>query len=104
MANIPYRTEYTIKRWQKVIDVLIMKHANDYQVHRTRPIPLTEADQNENSKRMVHDEMASAEIYNILANKQYGSRLYRSLIHLATNKRLVYDISRQRKKDGSMFQ
>jgi len=45
-----------------------------------------------------HDAMASAEIYNILANEQYNSRLYSSTIHLATKKQLISDISRQRKK------
>ena len=98
MANIPYRTGYSVKRWQKVIDVLIMKNENDFRVHRTRPIPLTEADGNENSKRMARDAMTAAEIYNILANEQYGSRQHRSAIHLATNKRLIYDISRQMKR------
>ena len=98
MVNISYRTRYSIKRWQKLIDVLIMKNANDYLVHRIRPIPLTEAGQHENSKRMVRDVIVSAEIYNVLANEQYGNRLYVSVIWLATNKRLMYDKSRQMKK------
>ena len=41
--------------------------------------------------------MVVAEIYNILANEQCGSRLYRSAIHFATNKQFVYDITRQMK-------
>jgi len=67
MTNIPYRTEYSAKYWKKVIDILIMKNTIDYKVHRTRKIPLTQADKNENSKRMDRDAMASAETYNILA-------------------------------------
>ena len=69
MDNIPYRTGYSGERLQKVIDVIIMKNENNYQVHRTRPILLTEADQNENSKQMARDAMPTAEIYNILANE-----------------------------------
>ena len=68
MANIPYRTGYSVKRWQKVIDVLIMKNPTDHRVNRTRPIPLNEADQNENSKLMAKDAMVSAKIYSLLAN------------------------------------
>ena len=98
MANIPYRTGYSVQRWRKVIDVLIMKDQNNFAVHRTRPIPLVEADMNENSKRMARDAMVAAEMYDLIANEQYGSRFYRSAIHLATNKRLIYDISRQMKK------
>ena len=47
---------------------------------------------------MTRDAMTTAEIYNILANEKYGSRLYRSTIHMATNKQLIYDISRQMKR------
>ena len=103
MTNIPYRTEYSVKCLQKVINVLIMKNAIDYRVHRTRLIPLTEADHNKNSKCIARDEMASAEIYNILDNEQYGSRLYRFSIHLATNIRLIYDICRQMKKPIAVY-
>jgi len=98
MANIPYRTGYSVQRWRKVIDVLIMKDPNNFMVHRTRPIPLVEADMNENSKRMAKDAMVAAEMYDLMANEQYGSRFYRAAIHLATNKRLIYDISRQMKQ------
>ena len=42
--------------------------------------------------------MVAAEMYDLMANKQYGSRFYRSAIHLATNKRRIYDISRQMKQ------
>ena len=69
MVNIPYRTGYYMKRWQKIIDVLIIKNETHHRLHRTRPITLTEADQNEDSKHMARDEMASAEIYNILTNE-----------------------------------
>ena len=76
MANIPYRTGYSVQRWRKVIDVLIMKDPNNFKVHCTRPIPLVEADMNENSKRMAKDAMVAAEIYDLIANEQYGSRFF----------------------------
>ena len=74
-----------------------MKEQFDIRVQRSRLIPLKEADQHENAKQMAKDMMVVAEIYNLLANEQYGSRLYHTTIHLATNKILIYDISRQMK-------
>ena len=47
---------------------------------------------------MVKDAILSAEIFNLLANEQYGSQLYSAAIYLETNKRLVYEVSRQMKK------
>ena len=69
MANIPYRTEYSVKRWQKLIDVLIMKKSEDFRVNRTRPIPLKEVDTNENAKRMAKDASLFAHQYNLLADE-----------------------------------
>lgn len=68
----------------KVIDVLIMKDPQNYDVHRTRPIPLVKADMNENSNSMTKVAMVAAEMYDLMANEQYGSRFYRSTIRLAT--------------------
>ena len=73
-----------------------MKDCNDFCVNRTRKIPLKEADANENAQKMVKDTSVVTERYNFLAAEQYG-KLYRSAIHLATKKRLTYDISRQTK-------
>ena len=98
MANISYRTGYSIQRCRKVIDVLIMKDPNNFGVHRTRPMPLVEADMNENSKRMAKDAMVAAEMYDLMVNEQYGSRFYIAAIHLATKNRLIYAISRQMKQ------
>ena len=85
MANIPYHTGYLLKRWQKVIDVLIMKKEGNYRVHRTRPIPLKEADEHDNSKRMSKDASIIADKYNLLADEQYG-KFHGNVINLATTK------------------
>ena len=66
-----------------------MKDPNNFGVHCTRHIPLVEADMSENSKRTAKDSMGTAEMYDLMANEQYSSRLYRAAIHLATNKRLI---------------
>ena len=69
MANIPYWTGYSVQRWRKVIDVLIVKDPEKYAIHRTRPIPLVEADMNDNSKRMAKDAIVAAEMYDLMANE-----------------------------------
>ena len=97
MENIPYQTGYSVQHWKWVIDALIMKNSTDYRVNGTRRIPIKDEDQNVNENRMTKDAMIAAEIYNLLINKQYDSCLYRSAIHLATNKRLIYVISRKMK-------
>ena len=96
MANIPYYTRHSLKRWQKVIGVLIMKKEDDCRVHQTQPIPLKEADVNKNTKRMAKDASIIADKYNLLAAKQHG-KLHGNVIHLATTKRPTYDISRKMK-------
>lgn len=76
MANIPHHTGHSSKRWQKVIDVLIMKKEDDYIVHRTRSIPLKEVDANENTKMMVKDACIIADKYNLLTDDQQIGRAH----------------------------
>ena len=97
MAVLPYCTGLSPKRWGEAVDILIMKTAQDHWVNRTRPIPLLEADSNNNAKLLSTLVSQYAECKGLFANEQYGSRLNRSSIHLATNKKLIYDISRQMK-------
>ena len=98
MAVIPYRSGFSPKRWEEAVDILIMKKDNDHRVHRTRPISLLEADSNNNAKLLSTVISCYAEEKQLFANEQYGSRQHRSSIHLATNKKLIYDISRQMKQ------
>ena len=94
MANNSYRTGYSVQRQRKVIDVIIMKEPSNFQVHRTRPIPLIDANINEHLKQMAKDIIVATEMYDLMANEQYRSCFYRAVIYLATNKQLIYDISR----------
>ena len=57
MENIPYCTGYSATQWKKMIDVFIMTDSTIFMVNRLQPIPLKEADQNENSKYMAKDKM-----------------------------------------------
>ena len=74
-----------------------MKNSENCQVNQTQPIPLMEVDANENANRVAKDASIVAEKYNLVAAEQYGI-LGGSAIHLATNKQVMYNISRQIKK------
>ena len=50
MAVIPYRSGFSPKRWEEAVDILIMKKDNDHRVHLTCPVPLLEADSNNNAE------------------------------------------------------
>ena len=76
MLNIPARTGYSPTRWRKAIDVLLMKNPNDHRVHRTRPIPLLEADGNDSFKLLASQATHLAEEHNLHAPKQYGGKAF----------------------------
>ena len=69
MSNIPYRAGYLVHQWRQVTAVLIMKDPKDHRVHRSRLIPLKEADTNENLKRMDKDAIVAIEVHSLLANE-----------------------------------
>ena len=85
------------------MDKLLLKKENDHRVHQTWPIPLLEADYNDNTKRLAKDVSFFAITNKLLANEQYGSIQDFTAIHLATNKGLVYDLARQKTPYGNHF-
>ena len=97
MANIPYRTGHSPPRWKKGINVMLLKKLNNYLVSKLRIILLYEADFNHNNKLVGRDMMRNAELHNTIAREQYGSRKNHSAIDHCLNKRLTFDIIRQKK-------
>ena len=97
MFNIPARTGYSPIRWQRAIDVLLLKDQDDHRVHRTRPIPLLEADSNDAYKLLASQSNALATKHNLHAPEQYGGKDNTAAIHCASVKRGICDISRQTK-------
>ena len=93
---LPFKVGYTPKRWCHAVDKLLLKKELDHRVHRTRPIPLLEADYNDGAKRIAKNIVQYATRHKLLAKEQYGSILHKTATHLDTNKRLIYDISRQK--------
>ena len=97
MATIPGTVGYSPTRWQKTVAALLLKTEGDYRVHKTRPIPLIEADANHSFKQLARMSYNKAVKYNLLASEQYGSKEDSSASHLSSVKQMVCDLSRQMK-------
>ena len=101
MANIPYRTGYSPERWQRGTNCMLMKKKDNLRVDKLRTILLYEADFNQNNKQAGRDFMYNGEQHKTIAKEQYGSRKGLSANDHSLNKRLTFDILRQKKKPGA---
>ena len=70
----------------------------DYHVQRLRTVLLLEADFNQGNKLPGRKLMFNAEHLGLLAPEQYGSWKFYTAINQGLNKRLSFDILRQRKQ------
>jgi endonuclease/exonuclease/phosphatase family metal-dependent hydrolase len=102
MANFPMKTGYSPVRWQRGVEVMLLKQFNNFHVNKLRAILLFEADFNFNNKRIGRSLMWKAEDEQWLAPEQYGSRKHYSAIDHCLNKRLSFDILRQYKQSGAI--
>ena len=102
LANIPYMSGYSPRRWQRGTNVMIEKKKGVFKVDKLRAILLYEADFNLNNKYLGRLMMRKAEKARVLAPEQYGSRKKKSAVSHALNKRLTFDILRQQKKSGAI--
>ena len=74
-----------------------MKYPDDHRVHRTRSIPLLEADGNDSFKQLASQATELAEEYGLHASEQYGGKAFHAPIHCVSVKNCLYDVSRQQK-------
>ena len=102
MINIPMATGYAPIRWTKACDAMLLKKEGVTRVDKLRTIVLFEADFNYMNKFIGREMMRAAERNGTMADEQYGSRTGRKAIDQAVNKRLFFDILRQRKIDGAI--
>ena len=102
LANIPFLSGYSPKRWRHGINVLLEKSKGNCRIDKLRKILLYEADFNMNNKYLGRDMMKCAEKGKMLAKEQYGSRKRKTAILHALNKRLTFDILRQQKKGAGI--
>jgi len=76
---------------------MLLKRLNAYWVGKLWAILLFEAENNQNNKQCGRDMMRNAELHNTIACEQYGSQKDHAAIDDGFNKRLSYDIIRQKK-------
>ena len=67
-----------------------------------RTILLMEADFNMGNKRLGRQLMRHAESEGLLALEQYGSQKFHMAINQGLNKRLAFDILRQKRQRGAL--
>jgi hypothetical protein len=102
MTSIPYETGISPERWQQGTDVMLEKQTGNFRVDKLRVILLYEADFNQNNKKLGRDMMYTAEDLRAIAQEQFGSRTDHTSINQSLNKRLTYDIIRQKKRPGAV--
>ena len=101
MSILPITTGYSPRRWQKGIDVMLLKDPEVYLLQKLRTIVLYEADFNHENKRLGRDAMALALDQDMISDEQF-SRPGRSAQDNALSKRLVFDFFRLRKQPLGM--
>ena len=102
MINIPYISGYSPKRWQHGLNVMIEKIKGNCRVDKLRTILLYEADFNMMNKFIGKKMMQYAENYELIAPVQYGGRKRKSANTHALNKRLIFDILRQKRQSSAI--
>ena len=102
LAHIPYTTGYVPNAWKQGVCCMIKKKSNVDRVTKLRTIVLTEADYNFCNKKLGREAIQHAELNSLIAPEQYGSRKGKSAIEHALNKRLSYDLIRQRRRPGAL--
>ena len=102
MSSIPYETGISPERWQQGTNVMLEKQKGNFRVDKLRAILLYEADFNQNNKKIGREMMFKAEDLKAIAKEQFGSRSRLTAIDQSLNKRLTYDIIRQKKRPGAL--
>lgn len=101
LAEIPFRTGYSLERWKKATTVMILKEEGNYAIEKLRTIVLFEADFNHNNKFFGRQMMHHAIDNHFLAKEQYSIPGRKSIDH-ALNRRLLFDIVRYQKTSAAM--
>ena len=102
MSSIPYETGISPDRWQQGTNVMLEKQKGNFRVDKLRAILLYEADFNQNNKKLGREMMFKAEDLKAIAKEKFGSRSRLTAIDQSLNKRLTYDIIRQKKRPGAL--
>jgi len=91
MAAILAVMGYSPNQWRHGLIVMLEKAPGNFEVERLHIILLFEVDCNQNNKWLGRAFMKEAELWDLLAVEQYGSRHNKDVITQCLNKRLWYD-------------
>ncbi len=95
LTNIPLQSGFSPNRWQKFMDVMILKRSGLTDLNSLRTIVLFPVDCNYAFKHIGREMMKVAERTNSSALEQYGSCKAHRAIDLAVNKTLTNDLLQQ---------
>jgi len=98
LTQIPLQSGNSPLRWQRCMDVMILKKSGITTLSSLRTVCLFPVDCNFAFKHIGRTMMHLAKITHSLAPEQYGSRKRQKATDLAVNKALTYDIIRQLKR------
>jgi hypothetical protein len=102
ICSLPYQYGFSPTKWQRMIDVELLKKAGVYNIKKMRTIILMNSEFNMNNKKLGQDMMRNAELHGTLAREQYGSRKNHWSIIAALNKRLAVDMLRLCRLAGAL--
>ena len=99
IAHIASTSGHCLTRWCKGLTVMLEKEAGNIRVDKLRAILLMEADFNFVNKLLFgHRLVKQIESYNRFPDELYGSRTSLTAILVAINRRLMIDISKQKRR------
>ena len=96
MAEIPFRTGHSPRRWQQATNVMILKKSGLFDIERLRTLCLFQADFNHNNKFLGSQLMKHSVSNDMIAHEQFSITGKKSISH-ALNKTLLFDNTRYQK-------
>ena len=89
------------KAWQVIVNVEILKKTGELGVAKMRLIQLMSSEFQINNKMIGRNILWHTEAANAVAADQHGSRKHHKLINTCLNKKLIWDVFRQKKRTGA---
>ena len=101
LAEIPFRTGYSPRRWKEATNVMILKKEGNTNLDKLRTLVLFEADFNHNNKFLGRSMMHHAVDKSLLAKEQYSAPGKKCIDHVV-NRKLYFDLIRYQKSSAAM--
>ena len=101
LAEIPFRTGYSLCRWREATNVMILKEEGNHRLEKLRTIVCYEADMNHNSKFLGNQMMRHTVGNGSIAQEQFSVPGKKCVDH-TLNRRIVFYLSRYMKYSVAM--